>query len=95
MPTPKERFADIVAPRNPLSDVTPRTQSILAGTKEGSLPDSNLYRHIEEKSDITNQKIDKLLNIVNTSFARLEEMSQNRLESASFAYHNNTLNTTP
>ena len=54
-----------------------------------------MYRHIEEKSDATNKKIDKLLHIVNSSFSRLEQMTNQRLDSANQAYQNNTLNLTP
>ena len=93
VPSAKERFAEIIAPKYP--EMSPRTMSVIHGTTEGSIPNSNLYRHIEEKSEITNQKIDKLLNIVNTSFARLESISQQRFESASSAYRTNSLNVTP
>ena len=58
---------------------------------EGSIPKSDLYRLIETKTEQTNQKIDKLLNVVNSSFVRLELMNQHAVETANTALRNNSL----
>ena len=60
-------------------------------TEGSDIPQSDLIRHIEAKSELTNKKIDKLLNVVNSSFARIEQMNQQALEAANTAMKNNSL----
>ena len=57
------RFSEIMALSKPIVSVT-----------EGSnIPQADdLFKHIEAKSELTNKKIDKLLNVVNSSFTRIE-----------------------